>query len=285
MELDQQKQDGLVAGGSDVLQDYLLVFFANLEMPNPDGTYGVNLVLVPDERLSYEGDCWRQESKATSHLDPAVFHHVELCYRQEGAKRYRGVAGGRTARLSGLPVGVERIEHSRRAFRWSMLFLHELGHLNGLSHGGSDSHNHKPTYPSLMNYRYAYGLWAERTLATSRSDYSHGTLAAYPLVEDMLDECGAFPGLSVREVGFLGAGQGGFPLRVQSGTLCVDWNRDGEFSWEPVAVDLDRDGVITSHPLMDVDDVGLMAEHWGEGLLDPVAGVRSMAVARHEDAL
>jgi|GEM_PF-1719139 len=36
------------------------------------------------------------------------------------------------------------------------VFMHELGHTLGLGHGGGDSINGKPNYPSIMNYVYAY---------------------------------------------------------------------------------------------------------------------------------
>ncbi|MBK7585771.1 MAG: hypothetical protein IPI67_36990 [Myxococcales bacterium] len=31
-------------------------------------------------------------------------------------------------------------------------FMHELGHTLHLEHGGADSLNYKPNYPSVMNY-------------------------------------------------------------------------------------------------------------------------------------
>lgn len=38
-------------------------------------------------------------------------------------------------------------------------FMHELGHNLGLQHGGDDELNHKPNYPSVMNYLYsAFGV-------------------------------------------------------------------------------------------------------------------------------
>ncbi|MGA4669399.1 hypothetical protein ACPCG0_06310 [Propionibacteriaceae bacterium Y1923] len=33
-------------------------------------------------------------------------------------------------------------------------FMHELGHILGLDHGGEDEVNHKPNYPSVMNYAW-----------------------------------------------------------------------------------------------------------------------------------
>ena len=37
-------------------------------------------------------------------------------------------------------------------------FMHELGHTLGLTHGGTDHHNCKPNYVSVMNYDYQFGI-------------------------------------------------------------------------------------------------------------------------------
>ena len=52
-------------------------------------------------------------------------------------------------------------------------FMHELGHLLGLGHGGSDNVNYKPNYQSVMNYRY-------QSVSSGRNgspiDFSHSRL-------------------------------------------------------------------------------------------------------------
>jgi len=64
------------------------------------------------------------------------------------------------------------------------IFMHELGHNLNLRHGGSDSVNMKPNYPSIMNYAHTYrGTWNNTTW---RLDYSRERLAT--INEGNLDE-------------------------------------------------------------------------------------------------
>ena len=49
--------------------------------------------------------------------------------------------------------------------------MHELGHNFGLKHGGSDDHNNKPNYLSVMNYAFINGI-----PLSFRLDYSHEQL-------------------------------------------------------------------------------------------------------------
>ena len=54
--------------------------------------------------------------------------------------------------------------------RLQRAFMHELGHLLGLRHGGGDNTHCKPNYFSIMNYRYAYASSGRSPLDYSRSN-------------------------------------------------------------------------------------------------------------------
>ncbi|MBK7586416.1 MAG: PQQ-binding-like beta-propeller repeat protein [Myxococcales bacterium] len=49
-------------------------------------------------------------------------------------------------------------------------FMHELGHTLHLEHGGADSLNYKPNYPSVMNYSFQSDLNSKRRLDYSRAE-------------------------------------------------------------------------------------------------------------------
>jgi Bacterial Ig-like domain (group 3) len=66
-------------------------------------------------------------------------------------------------------------------------FMHELGHALGLLHGGTDSVNYKPNYPSIMNYLYQME-GVPLSNGTRRWDYSRDSEPN--LVESTLTEAG-----------------------------------------------------------------------------------------------
>jgi len=71
-------------------------------------------------------------------------------------------------------------------------FMHELGHIMGLRHGGNENKNGKPNYLSIMNYAFAMpGLIG----APYTYDYSRAALVP-PLDEASLSEGTGIPGIA-----------------------------------------------------------------------------------------
>jgi hypothetical protein len=102
-------------------------------------------------------------------------------------------------------------------------FMHELGHVLGLDHGGTDELPRKPNYLSVMNYSFGWGL---RVDGGFKLDYSRFEL---PLDENALDEeigFGITTGpLTTFETIFRCAG-GGPKYRISLTTENTDWNCD-----------------------------------------------------------
>lgn len=92
-------------------------------------------------------------------------------------------------------------------------FMHELGHLLGLKHGGEDHVNYKPNYLSVMNYWYASCDVPSSAFLPGGCDYSRIELSQ--LDETSLDECFGIDG------GALGFG----PL---------NWNRNSDGDGAPI---------------------------------------------------
>lgn len=93
---------------------------------------------------------------------------------------------------------------------------HEVGHLEGLAHGGADDYMCKPHYRSPMNYEYSYDA--------SVSTFSKGDWVASPLNPASLDESRGLGTTDASKVGFLA----NWPVRATvNSTGGVDWNRDG----------------------------------------------------------
>ena len=95
--------------------------------------------------------------------------------------------------------------------------LHEVGHNLNLTHGGSwsNSFNHKPNYPSVMNYRYQFpGIDVDcDVVADGVLDYSRGTRITLDeaSVDEAVGVCGDSP---------------------------IDWNRDGDVVDSGFSLDL-----------------------------------------------
>ncbi|GKS67807.1 hypothetical protein YTPLAS73_13540 [Nitrosarchaeum sp.] len=103
----------------------------------------------------------------------------------------------------------------------SATLMHELGHTLGLKHGGADTINGKPNYPSLMNYAYQFatvdGGFVDRPLDYSRFAYS--TIIAHSLTDGS-----KISGAPVVPIVVGGTGLTPFVTAVGN---TIDWNRNG----------------------------------------------------------
>jgi probable HAF family extracellular repeat protein len=102
--------------------------------------------------------------------------------------------------------------------------MHELGHSLGLRHGGSDNHNCKPNYLSVMSYsRQVPDLLPLRPLDYSNDEYLPIDESQPNEILGVIDAVGNYPGQSVVW------GVNGKPvIRFANGPL--DWDQDGSLS-------------------------------------------------------
>jgi hypothetical protein len=154
-----------------------------------------------------------------------------------------------------------------RRYQYSVNLLHELGHAFGLGHGGAqegflwNNVNHKPNYPSIMNYRFQFcGVGKEGGVPVM--DFSHG-LYALPLKEGALSELTGLGKIAdthlLQCTGLRSLSDEAFPANI-------DWNEDGFVTEEPVVRDENGNGRIDPAPLTDHDDWGFLARAGFDGI-------------------
>lgn len=179
--------------------------FASAPLPNPDGSDGVNLHILKDEsnltipQVWQTDGCWPNDfdAKRTSYFGTSAErsdpNHEALLDAKAKAYRYCIAAHSADNHIGGcgqtpgdnfvIFVGSPAYNDENKA----AVFMHELGHNLGLRHGGGDSVNGKPNYPSVMNYVLSYKYnW---NAAFWRMDFSRNGLDVFaPLNESSLDE-------------------------------------------------------------------------------------------------
>ena len=98
-------------------------------------------------------------------------------------------------------------------------FMHELGHTLDLNHGGDETRNCKPNYPSVMNYLFQFAY--AQADPNRPLDYSHGARPS-------LNEAGLAESLGLGGVpgGIAVFGNHGIPWTEPAGGA-IDWNEDG----------------------------------------------------------
>jgi uncharacterized repeat protein (TIGR01451 family) len=126
-------------------------------------------------------------------------------------------------------------------------FMHELGHVLGLGHGGSSGVNLKPNYLSVMNYSFqTRGLGGP--LAPSIVDYSRSELPT--LDEATLTESLGVQGPADRHTLWWGPQPDlRYPVASSPPTPAnqsLDWDRDGAIDPGTVGVDVNSDGQCTA---------------------------------------
>ncbi|TVQ59943.1 MAG: hypothetical protein EA379_09485 [Phycisphaerales bacterium] len=192
--------------------------FANAPVDNPDGSIGITLHVLVDEvnlpfgtvsstTLSFPFDFpshrdahfGTPEERLPSPIDPTVIARLEA---KAKVFRYCIVYGDINFVDPGSPwngvsndiPGNFMALYGNSAFlapgsfrendAWAGVFMHELGHLLGLRHGGGDDFHGKPNYVSVMNYALSKPKpWSKKFW---RLDYSREQLAT--LDENMLNQ-------------------------------------------------------------------------------------------------
>jgi hypothetical protein len=165
------------------------VFSGGPAVGNPDGTNGINLILVVDpngipisppafddvSNPLYEMDAEGNVSFTQAYYDLKNTHRDPAL---EGVSRYclfiDEFAGDTSGMSEEIPSDdfVVALRHASvdggQPAEQAGAFLHELGHSLGLYHGGSQGdgcnpRNYEPNYPSVMNYWHMYlgaqGSW------------------------------------------------------------------------------------------------------------------------------
>ncbi|HYF99704.1 MAG TPA: hypothetical protein VD815_06405 [Candidatus Saccharimonadales bacterium] len=225
--------------------EYVTESFFYSPVSNPDGSNGVDLVLIPDEEIPEQRFIGTQDlyylknnnlGSPEDRSDPNYenireakklsFHYALFAHQQSG----------RHSTSSGQSPGIPGMEFmiTLGAPKWGQdpitghnvgsmeqqagTFMHELGHNLGLDHGGSDDINCKPNYLSVMSWsRQVSSLIGDQVL-----DYSWVNLDN--LTEISLDET---KGIEDTIPSDLKTVYGPDPIEIINVGQPIDWNRDG----------------------------------------------------------
>ena len=243
---------------TNTVLDLVVEAFLNAPVENPDGSTGINLHIEIDEALEsrepWSANGWA-EFNATKALHfggsqrrdadlpniDDVIAARRLAYRyavfadQLGEDTHSGLAEIRGNDMM-VTLGGWTDLAGNRALEQAGTFMHELGHLLGLKHGGSDHINHKPNYFSVMNYSWQTPI-AILPNQGWRLDYSRFGPEDVPVLdESQLDESVGigFPPEFADVKMYVGPA----PYRLVPLSGPIDWNRDGIINAEPVQVDI-----------------------------------------------
>ncbi len=197
-------------------------FFAGLDVPNPDGRKGINLIIVngpPVKKADYKAFWWTNRDKYMPKSWKGIAHWMQAT-----------IAGGGQADFgAGGQFGGD----------WAS-FVHEYGHVLGLSHEGGPQDNHfkpawNPLYPSLMNYAYGYSFNGD----PNQIRYSDGRFRRHTMKESELTEILPFP---IDQVKFLQNDPYRFRLQARGAETLIDWNRNGTLGETQVRADINYGG-------------------------------------------
>ncbi|MGV6814142.1 MAG: hypothetical protein ACWA5W_03920, partial [Phycisphaerales bacterium] len=154
------------------------------------------------------------------HFDPrrkGYFHYAIFANRHSNsASRSSGYA-----EINGDDFIITMVDYNSTV-NMSNTIAHELGHNLGLLHGGFENLNRKPNYNSVMNYRYQFpGIdITGNARGDGVLDYSRG-------LNIDLDETALIDADGV------------------TGTIGIDWNRNGIMDPEPYGANINCNSVFT----------------------------------------
>ncbi len=271
IEVDAMEQHAFPPGAATLMS----VAFQVAPVPNPDGTTGIALHLdngpgsIMDPRT---GTTWGALSDADllrhddvlgtltgDDLDWTEFDAIKAAHFSDNRKpafhyvvsAHDHPAEGTLGESRGAPASdlvlttngmcphCETVDREQAGN-----LMHELGHNLGLRHGGGDDVNYKPTYLSVMNYSFVYGLLLQ-DFQTRRLDYDR--FGAVTIDERALNETAGFgvdprsPAAQFSAVFYCGSGGPRLYLLPET-PLDFDCDR----AIEPlVAADVNRDGQLT----------------------------------------
>jgi len=226
--------------------------YRNLNVVNHDGSRGVAIHLFHDDTLPQDHDCSVRYLEDTffseDHRD--VFHYGQLCLTSDRNEQ-RGEATGLHFFGRALEINADPTDDQTefQQFAWALIVPHEIGHTYGLGHGGGDTLNCKPNYPSIMNYAHMkHYLGSAQTVRDTLVQFSPGRFASTPLSEDRLPERNPFgPDVLRSEMLFLtnfGSPERMFRFNLHSTQPWVDWDGDRIFVTGGVAMDLNARGYV-----------------------------------------
>lgn len=199
-------------------------FFARMPNRNPDGSTGINMIVVEGNLLP---ESTREEDYAS-------------LYEQGMPLEWRGIGHGYLCEGRGGGGQQARSDWSAGGYDWEIL-CHELGHQFGLSHNAPGSEP-SPLYTSLMNYDYSYSFGG----SSNAIHFSTGAFTSIRLNETNLDEHLNF---SLDKLSFLQYPPYEFKLQSRSSSQTdIDWNRNGVFGETNVRADInDGAAVVLTH--------------------------------------
>jgi len=233
------------------------IAFNKAPVDNPDGTTGINLHVLVDQKINRQLDTtWSDfdalkskyfgtaEDQASSNkaaileARELVSHYCLFAFEfavHNGTTNVTTTPGNAgSGELLGndfmvtLGYYADQSPHYLGRMAQASVFMHELGHNLGLGHGGKDDINFKPNYLSIMNYMFQFNyLYPNRPLDFSRTELN--TLNEAALNE--MDGVG---------VDYLSAGSGGWlftgykdPIQnksVLSLLRPIDWDGDNFYN-------------------------------------------------------
>ncbi len=218
------------AAAARAAMERVRAFYAGLPIPNPDGSTGLNLVLVEGPRLAAEYNDPDRSTYDTMYGAgfPAAWRGIGRGFLVEA----RSGLGGQT-----LTSG----EWAAAGAPWQTI-AHEIGHQLGIDGHAPPGSGVSPLYGSIMSYDYNYAF-------NGNADAVHmstGRFAGVTLDETRLDEVLPF---ALGDVAFLQAAPYKFKLQADGPSrVLVDWNRNGIPGERGVQADI-NDGYAVSGSL------------------------------------